>query len=320
MTFGVREKFGAIEWRGDIPSSVRGSVVSVGNFDGVHRGHAELIRQAGKLATEISCGVTILTFDPHPLQLLAPERFQPQLTTLEDRIDLLLSNGATAVVVIRTDRDLLNLTPEDFFRHILNERLDAKGVVEGFNFRFGHDRAGSVDTMRDLCASHGLPFRIVEPLMLDDVVVSSSRVRDALITGDVRAAARWLDRPYAIRGTVIKGAKRGRTIGFPTANLGSVQTILPGEGVYAVQVRIGEPNRISDRVIAGAANIGPNPTFGESARKIEIHLIGFTGDLYGRSLLVEFMERLRGTRKFNSVEELVAQMRLDVERARTISM
>jgi riboflavin kinase/FMN adenylyltransferase len=319
MTFGVREKFGTIAWRGDIPAAVRGSIVSVGNFDGVHLGHAHLIHRASELATETGCGVTLVTFDPHPLQILAPERFQPQLTTLEERIDLLLSNGASAVVVIRTGRDLLNLTPEEFFRRILIEQLAAKGIVEGFNFRFGHDRAGSVDTMRELCAARKIPFRLVEPFKLDDVVVSSSRVRDALIAGDVRAAARWLNRPYAIRGTVIEGAKRGRTIGFPTANLGDVQTILPGEGVYAVRVRTGEPNRANDRVITGAANIGPNPTFAENARKFEIHLIDFTGDLYGGSLRVEFIERLRGTRKFKSVDELIAQMRLDVERAKTIS-
>lgn len=313
MTFGVQDKFGVLEWRDDIPASVRGSVVSVGNFDGVHLGHCELIRRAGELATDIGRSVTIVTFDPHPLQLLAPERFQPQLTNLEDRVDFLLSNGAHAVVVIHTDRDLLNLTPHDFFRHILIKQLAAKGIVEGFNFRFGHDRSGSVDTMRDLCASERIPFRVVEPFMIDDVVVSSSRVRDALVAGDVRAATRWLNRAYAIRGTVIEGAKRGRTIGFPTANLGDVPTILPGEGVYAVRVSV------DDTLWPGAANIGPNPTFGDNARKIEIHLIGFVDDLYGRSLKVEFIQRLRETRKFNSVDELIAQMQLDVQRATTIS-
>lgn len=313
MTFGVREKFGPLIWREDIPTSVRSSVVSVGNFDGVHLGHLELIRQARDLAAG-KCCVTIVTFDPHPLQLLAPERFQPPLTTLEDRVDLLLAKGADAVVVIRTDRALLDRTPEAFFRQVLVERLDAKGIVEGFNFRFGHDRAGSIDTMRDLCAAAGLPFRVVEPFKRDGVIVSSSRVRDALIAGDVQTAAEWLNGPYFVRGTVIEGAKRGRTIGFPTANLGGVTTILPGEGVYAVRAIIDA----SKEAFAGAANIGSNPTFGEHACKIEVHLIGFRGDLYGQKLSVEFMERLRETRKFNSVDELVAQMRLDVERAESL--
>ncbi len=321
MTFGIREKFGPFAWRGEIPASVRGSVVSVGNFDGVHRGHAELIRQANELAATRgepgtsatgARGVTAVTFDPHPLELLAPERFQPPLTTLEDRVDLLLANGANAVVVLRTDRDLLSLTPQAFFQRILIEQLGATGIVEGFNFRFGHDRAGSVDTLRHLCGSAGIPFRLVEPFLLNGVVVSSSRVRDALVKGDVRAAAEWLNRPYHIRGIVVEGARRGHTIGFPTANLAEVKTILPGEGVYAVRVRR------DDNMWPGAANIGPNPTFGENARKIEIHLIGFDGDLYGRSLQVEFMERLRGTRKFNSVDELVTQMRMDVEQAHAI--
>lgn len=313
MTFGVREKFGVLEWREDIPPSVRGSVVSVGNFDGVHRGHAELIRRAHAIASSISSGVAIVTFDPHPLQLLAPERFQPQLTTLEDRVDLLLTGGANAVVVIRTNDELLQLSPTDFFRRILLRQLDANGVVEGFNFRFGHDREGSVETMHELCATQGIPFQVVEPFKHHEVVVSSSRVRDALVAGDVRVAGDLLNRFYQIRGTVTEGAKRGRTIGFPTANLVDVPTLLPAEGVYAVRVCLGTSSW------PGAANIGPNPTFGENARKIEVHLIGFAGDLYGRSLRVEFTDRLRGTRKFNSVDELVAQMRLDVERARALA-
>lgn len=316
MTFGIREKFGVLEWRDAVPVSARESVVSVGNFDGVHRGHAELIRQARLLseprAPASGTSVTIVTFDPHPLQLLAPERFLPPLTTLEDRVELLLANGADAVVVLRTDRDLLNLTPEEFFQRILIGQLNATGIVEGFNFRFGHDRTGTVEMLREMCNANGIAFRLVEPFMHNNTVVSSSKVRDALIAGDVRAAADWLNRPYRIHGKVIEGAKRGRTIGFPTANLGEVPTILPGEGVYAVRVCLG------DQTYAGAANIGPNPTFGEHARKIEVHLIGFTGDLYGRSLTVEFMDRLRGTRKFNNVDELVAQMRLDVEKAKSL--
>jgi riboflavin kinase/FMN adenylyltransferase len=314
MTVAAGEKFGgsattAIDGRDVPPPEARGGVVAVGNFDGVHRGHAELLRQARLLAGEVGGPVTVVTFDPHPLQLLAPERFLPPLTTTADRARFLHEAGADAVVFLRTNADLLALTPEEFFQSVLRNGFAARGVVEGFNFRFGHDRAGSVETLRDLCAAAGVAFRVVAPFALDGVTVSSSKVRDALLAGDVTVAAKLLGRPYLLRGVVGTGAKRGRTIGFPTANLEAVETLVPATGVYAVRADAG------GRRYPAAANVGPNPTFGEDARKIEAHLIGFADDLYGRPLAVEFAERLRDTRKFNSAEELVAQMRADVARA-----
>lgn len=283
--------------------------MAVGNFDGVHRGHAELVRQVRQLAETVGGPATIITFDPHPLQLLAPERFQPQLTTVDDRAMFLLNVGADAVGVLQTDAELLGLTPETFFSRILIDGFQAKGIVEGFNFRFGRNRAGSIDTLRDMCGRQKIPFRIVEPFEWNGVLVSSSRVRGALDAGEVRSAADLMNRRYSVIGLVVEGAKRGRTIGFPTANLDLVQTLLPKEGVYSVQAHT------SSGSFPAAANIGPNPTFGEHARKIEVHLIGFDGDLYGSNLRVEFVERLRETRKFANVGDLVEQMKRDIEAA-----
>ena len=326
MTVSTSEKFGpgrataTIDWREAPPAESRQGVVAVGNFDGVHRGHAALVDTARSLAgTSGSEVVTVVTFDPHPLQLLHPERFQPPLTTIEDRAELLHKAGADAVVILKTDADMLKLDPSDFFRRILVDGFAAKGLVEGFNFRFGHDRAGSVETLRQLCAKVGIAFQEVEPFQLDGVTVSSSKVRDALVQGNMAAAIELLGRHYRISGTVVTGAKRGRTIGFPTANLEVVKTLLPAEGVYAVRAVLGGPNRVSDRVLLGAANIGPNPTFGENARKIEVHLIDFTGDLYGQTLALEFIQRLRETRPFKCVEELVQQLGEDVAQVRMLS-
>jgi riboflavin kinase / FMN adenylyltransferase len=186
-------------------------------------------------------------------------------------------------------------------------------MVEGYNFRFGKDRAGSNDTLRTLCAAADIEFREVAAFTLDGRPVSSSRVRDALARGDVAGAADLLARPYRLSGVVGTGARRGRTIGFPTANLERIETLVPAEGVYAVSVTA------ATGVFDGAAHIGANATFGEHVRTVEVHLLDFEGDLYGQVLAVDFMARLRGTHKFAGVEALVEQMRRDVAEARRIA-
>jgi riboflavin kinase / FMN adenylyltransferase len=317
MTVASREKFGdsrviCLPWRETPPEWAWNGVVAVGNFDGVHRGHAALVHVAGDLARTVDGPLTVITFDPHPLQLLDPDRFQPLLTTADHRASLLAAIGADAVVILQIDVDLLQLSADAFFDQILVNRFSAKGIVEGFNFRFGRNRLGTVDTLREKCDRLGIPFRIVEPFQLENMVVSSSRVRSALMEGAVKTAAELLNRPYQVLGNVIAGAKRGRTIGFPTANLDGVTTLLPRDGVYAVRALV------DGRTFAAAANIGPNPTFGDNARKIEVHLIGFDGDLYGKTMAVDFIERLRDTQKFKDVTDLTEQMKRDVAAARRL--
>jgi riboflavin kinase/FMN adenylyltransferase len=292
------------------PPFARHGAVAVGNFDGVHRGHSHLMGVLTQRAAEVSGPAVAVTFDPHPLQLLAPERFQPLLTTATDRAASLRDAGADAVVILQTTPDLLRLSATDFFVRVLGGTLEARAIVEGFNFCFGRDRQGNNDLLADLCRAAGISFTIVEPFDLDGTPVSSSRVRRALLAGDVGDAARLLGRPYQVRGIVAEGAKRGRTLGFPTANLESVATLLPGDGVYAARASV------EGRVYPAAVNIGPNPTFAETARKIEAHLIDFNGDLYGREISLAFLDRLRSLRKFESPADLMAQLRDDVSATR----
>jgi riboflavin kinase/FMN adenylyltransferase len=293
------------------PDGVRGGVVAVGNFDGAHRGHAALIAAARELAGK-DRPVVAATFDPHPLVLLAPERFQPPLTTVAERARLLHNLGADHVVVLQTTPELLNLAPEEFFTRIVRGSLAARGMAEGFNFHFGRGRAGSNDTLRDLCQDAGIEFREVPPFAVDGRPVSSSRVRAALTAGAIRAASDLLGRPYRVSGIVAAGARRGRTIGFPTANLDRLEMLLPADGVYAVAVTVPAGR------FAGAAHIGPNVTFGENTRRLEVYLLDFTGDLYGQMLAVDFLARLRGTRQFPGVDSLVEQMKRDVAEARLV--
>jgi riboflavin kinase/FMN adenylyltransferase len=293
------------------PPAVRGGFVAVGNFDGVHLGHASLIATARDIA-DPGGPVVALTFNPHPLALLSPERYMPPLTTMPERARVLQTIGVDHVAIMKTTHELLSLSPIEFFGGVLGQSLAARGVVEGFNFRFGRNREGSNQTLLGFCHDTGMKFREVSAFELDGKPVSSSRVRDAIVAGDVTAATTLLNRPYRITGTVVTGAKRGRTIGFPTANLEEVETLLPAVGVYAVRAMT------TMGPFAGAANIGPNPTFGEDARKVEVHLLDFAGDLYGQSMSVDFVARLRDTQKFTSVLTLSEQMTRDVEQARRI--
>jgi riboflavin kinase / FMN adenylyltransferase len=300
----------AIDWHMMPPSECRGGTVAIGNFDGVHRGHAALIAQLHQQAREIDGPAVALTFDPHPLQLLRPGQVPALLTTPEDRSRLLQELGADHVLVLRVTPELLSLRATEFFARVIQERLATRALVEGVNFGFGLNREGTVETLAHLCSPANIHLTVLPPVVLDGVEVSSSRVRSFLSTGAVRKAAALLGRPYRLHGTVGTGKRRGKELGFPTANLEQLRTLTPGDGVYAVRVPL------QGSVWPGAANVGPNPTFGEGGRKVEIHLIGFQGDLYGQTLTVDFVERLRDTRPFANVTELVAQLRHDIEEAR----
>ncbi|OWK45083.1 riboflavin biosynthesis protein RibF [Fimbriiglobus ruber] len=301
-----------LPWTALPPPEVVGGAVTVGNFDGVHRGHRALVAAANHWAARVGGPAVAVTFDPSPLHVLNPAAAKPPLSTHAARVHDLLAGGAAHVVTLQTDAALLSLSPEAFFEDVVVGLFGARAVVEGYNFRFGRGRSGDVALLRGLCTRAGIAFEEVPPLVVDGTAVSSSRVRAALSDGDVVEAADLLGRAYRISGTVVTGARRGRTIGFPTANLGHVQTLLPKEGVYAVRAVVGGVTH------PAAANVGPNLTFGDDARKIEIHLIDFTGDLYGQEMTVEFAARLRDTKPFAGVAELVAQLEKDVAAARQI--
>ncbi len=294
------------------PEECRHGAVTIGNFDGMHRGHQEILSILRRHAGSLSGPAVTVTFDPHPMQLLRPEDFQPVLTTIAYRTELLRYHGADQVVVLVTTPELLQLGARDFFDLVLRNRLDARGLVEGPNFHFGHDRKGDVPLLQDMCREHGMTLEIPGPVLWEGKIVSSSGVRQELVRGAVRTAADLLGRPFRLSGTVARGQNRGKSLGFPTANLEGIQTLIPGDGVYAVRVHY------QDKTWPGAANIGPNPTFGEQACKVEVHLIDFQGDLYGRTLAVDFTDRLRDTRTFANAQELTEQLRRDVEQAKVL--
>jgi len=302
-----------IDWQATPPDDCREGALTIGNFDGVHRGHAALLAELRRQARALDRPAIALTFDPHPLDLLRPGQAPPSLTTPEDRARLLHEAGADHVLVLRATRELLALRATEFFAQVIQERLATRALVEGANFGFGRGREGDVETLARLCAPADIRLTVVPPVFLDGVEVSSSQVRSYLTAGSVREAAALLGRPYRLRGIVGTGQQRGQKLGFPTANLEHLPTLAPAAGVYAVRV----PHH--GEVWPGAANVGPNPTFGENARKIEVHLIGFQGDLYGQPLAVDFVERLRDTRPFGGVAELVEQLRRDIEQARKIA-
>lgn len=298
-----------LDWDQRPPAECRGGAVSVGNFDGVHLGHQRLLSVLRERGRQIDGPAVAVTFDPHPMQILRPDHYQPALTTIVDRAELLHRYGADQVLVLKTTRDLLGLSPSAFFELVLLRSLSARALVEGPDFRYGRDRAGDAPMLRGLCDRAGVALEIVPKAESGGAPISSSRVRRALLAGDVVEASRLAQRPYALRGQVARGAGRGRTLGFPTANLEGIQTVIPGDGVYAVETEL------EGKGWPGAANVGPNPTFGEQARKVEVHLVEFDGDLTGRELVVRFIERIRDTKRFASADELVEQIRADVRRA-----
>jgi riboflavin kinase/FMN adenylyltransferase len=299
----------SIDWQETPSESCRGGAVAVGNFDGVHLGHAALLAALATQARAHAGPAVALTFDPHPVELLRPGQTPPALTTTADRARLLHDLGADHVVTFRTVPAMLALSPEEFFQQVIRGHFGARAMVEGPNFGFGRGRAGTVATLGRLCEAASIALTVVHPVLLDGAEVSSSRVRAALLAGDVEAAERLLGRAYRLLGKVGRGQRRGATLGFPTANLMDLQTLVPGDGVYAARAHL------ADSTWPAAVNIGPNPTFGENARKVEAHLIGFRGDLYDKPLALDFVRRLRDTRPFQSATQLVEQLRLDVDQA-----
>jgi riboflavin kinase/FMN adenylyltransferase len=295
-----------------LPPELTGGAVAIGNFDGVHRGHARLVERLVAQARRVGGRSVVFTFDPHPLAILHPQWLPTPMTRSQRKAELLERLGVDAVIAYPTDRELLNLTPQQFFDAIVRERLRAQAIVEGPNFHFGKDRAGDAAVLRRLCDQAHLMLEIVEPLAVEEELISSSRVRNLIQSGAIGQANQLLTQPYRLSGIVGRGAQRGRTIGFPTANLEQIQTVLPALGVYAGRALVQQ-----DRY-AAAINIGPNPTFGENAVKIEIHLIDFSGNLYDQPLSVDLLDRLRDIHSFPNVQALIDQLRLDIGEVREV--
>ncbi len=298
---------------GRLPRPLPRVVLTLGNFDGVHVGHQEIVGRAVREARNVGGQAIALTFEPHPIAVLAPERAPPILQSLHDRLALLRDLGLGVTVLERFTRRFAALSPDAFVEDFLLRHLELLHVVVGYNVTFGRNRAGSVETLRELGARRGFAVDVVGPVSVEGEDVSSTRLRTLLLAGDVARARRLLGRPHALRGRVVAGDRRGRTLGFPTANLHlRSHLVLPADGVYAVRANVDGRRR------DGVLNIGVRPTFAGRRRTVEVHLLDFTGDVYGAWLVVELVERLRGEVAFAGPDALRAAIAADVARARDV--
>jgi riboflavin kinase / FMN adenylyltransferase len=287
--------------------------VAVGNFDGVHRGHQALVAQAVGEARAAGGTAVVLTFDPHPSRVLAPERAASTLTTLDQKAELLARLGVDRLAVLPFTAELAAQDAEAFAGRVLHDILHAATVVVGAGFRFGRGRAGDVALLRRVGRRLGFEVHGMRPVLHQGAPISSSRVREALARGDVAGAAEMLGRPFFIDGEVARGLGRGRTLGIPTANLAPVNETLPGNGVYACLLLVGDSGQPPRPAVT---NIGRRPTFGGTETIVETHVLDFDADLYGRHVRLYFHSRLRPERAFPGPQALVEQIRRDIDTAR----
>ncbi len=292
------------------------SVLTVGNFDGVHVGHQEILKQARSFAARTGGPVAALTFDPHPLAVVAPAKAPLRLMSVDERVKRLAEAGADIVVVARSEPVLLRMEAEKFITDVLIARFQPTHIIEGTSFGFGKGRKGTPELLREKTRPFGCEVHIVDPVSIvgengESLLVSSSRIRKLLMEGEVSQAARCLGRPYGIESTVVRGAGRGRSIGVPTANIRTPEgQVEPAEGVYAGSTVVGAT------AYRSAISIGRAETFGGSQRQLESHLLDFQSDLYDEAVRVEFARRIRGQRKFETVDELVKQIQQDIQTVR----
>lgn len=309
-------------WQGldEVPQGWGPAVVTIGVFDGVHLGHQRIVGRAIEAGAELSLPVAVMTFSPHPDEVVRPGSHPPLLCTLRRRIDLLASLGVDAVCVVPFTLEFSRLGPEEFVQTVLADRLHARRVVVGINFRFGHRARGDVDLLAELGEKYDFAAEGVPLLAEDGVAVSSSSLRGQLRAGDVAGAARGLGRPHRVEGIVVRGHRRGRALGFPTANLETADhTAIPADGVYAGWLAtLDDDGRDTERWPA-AISVGTNPTFEGKHRVVEAHALDRDDlDLYGVHVAVDFTARLRDMTRFDSAEALVEQMRQDVDQARAL--
>ena len=295
-----------------VPAPYRGGIVALGNFDGFHRGHQAVVGRAVSRARLEGKPALVATFDPHPMRFFRPDSPWFRLTTLEQRERLLLAAGVDAMLVFQFDADFAQVTAPDFVTEWLVRRLGVAGIVTGEDFTFGKARGGDVTLLKMLGQGHRLSVEAVAPVLDDGRPVSSTRIRDALREGDCETATHLLTRPFTIEGVVESGDRRGRELGYPTANLSLGNYLRPRFGIYAVRGRV----LGSDRALQGVANLGVRPMFDPPRELLEPHFFDFDGDLYGKTIAVELVSFIREERVFEGRDALVAQMDKDSEEAR----
>jgi riboflavin kinase/FMN adenylyltransferase len=307
-------------WAGplDVPDDWGRSVVTIGEFDGVHRGHQRIVARAAEAAAELGLPVVVVTFDPHPDEVVRPGTHPPLLGTARRRSELLAGLGVAAVCVIPFTLEFSRLGPDEFVRAVLVDRLHAALVVVGENFRFGHKAAGDVALLAELGEKYDFTAEGVPLLAEGGVTISSTGIRAMLAEGDVAGAAHDLGRPHRVEGVVVRGHQRGRALGFPTANLETLpHTAIPADGVYTGWLAQLDTDGSELERWPAAISVGTNPTFDGRERSVEAYALDRDDlDLYGAHVAVDFVSRLRETLKFGSVDDLVSQMHVDVDEAR----
>jgi len=289
-----------------------GTVVTIGNFDGVHLGHREIFRRVVGTARARQALATVVTFEPHPLRLLAPEQAPPRINTPAEKVRLIRASCIDLLAILPFTRKLAALSATTFVEQLLVEKLAVRHLVIGYDYAFGRNRQGDADFLAGAATKYGFTLEILEPLKAGAEVYSSTRIRQTLQRGDVAGVVKVLGRHFTLDGVVVAGDGRGRQLGFPTANLMTRKELLPAPGVYAVRVRHGR--RMYDAVV----NLGQRPTFPGAGSTLEIHLLDFSGDLYAKRLRLYFIERLRDEQRFPSVTALQSAIRADINRARAI--
>jgi riboflavin kinase/FMN adenylyltransferase len=291
-------------------SSEKDVSLTVGNFDGVHLGHRELLRRTVSRGRDAGAVAVALTFSPHPVRFFSPGARFYEITAEPEKADLIARTGIDVLVVESFDGDVGRMWPDEFARQILSRRLRARWVTVGYDFTFGRNRTGSPAMLLEVGRELGFEVDVVPPLVRGGLIVSSTRIRDLLLAGRVREAEELLCRPYRMSGPVVTGAGRGKNLGFPTANIRFSQDLVPLPGVYVVETEI------RGRLHRAVASVGFNPTFGENSLGLEVHVMDFDRDIYGEEISVFFRDRIRDERKFKSVRDLVRQIGKDVQYAR----
>ncbi len=297
---------------GKIKKRFSSSIITLGNFDGLHLGHQELIKKIIKRAEETASLSMVVTFRPHPLKILAPDKCPPLISIYEEKIRLLEELGIDVLVKIPFSLEFAAMEPRDFVKNVLCDLLGAKEIFVGYNYRFGKGRKGDIRMLKELGEEFGFVVREIEQVSLNGEVISSTRIRQLLKNGEVEAAAKFLGRPYALCGIVVKGDGRGKGLGFPTANIASRHAIIPSNGVYAVKFFV------RDRLYNGVVNIGMRPTFETKTLAIEVHIFDFDEDIYGEEVTIYFIRKIREEKKFSGPEELKTQIRKDIEEAKAV--